>query len=365
MNLEALKGRSKFRLFGELPEETFAGLKAAIGEHGVLVPIEVDEAGEILDGHERVRACLALGMTEIPAQVRAGLSEAEKPLYVRKINLLRRQLDRQERRAVIAAQLQETPSLSDRGIAAALGVDHHTVAAVRQELVGRGEIPHVATTIDTLGREQPRARGVNSSAPPAEPVGEAEAAPAAGAAPAGQAPGEPAAGPPKGKPAGAPEGATEGEPEAPMGEPQGGDHPDMGRRGGKVTGDGAPRTPEAEPEEEFWALLAAATPTEIAAALVEHVDGVDWSEVAIRLVCEPEFDANGVVPRLSEAERHRSASAFQGAINQLRVRHKPVAAGSPPAEPAGDSEPAAPGEGERSAGDESESPVVVDGGELG
>lgn len=34
-------------------------------------------------------------------------------------------------------------------------MDHKTVGTVRTDLSERGEIPHVETTIDTLGREQP------------------------------------------------------------------------------------------------------------------------------------------------------------------------------------------------------------------
>jgi hypothetical protein len=38
------------------------------------------------------------------------------------------------------------------------GVDHKTVGAVRGELEGRGEIPHVEAQADTLGRQQPARR---------------------------------------------------------------------------------------------------------------------------------------------------------------------------------------------------------------
>jgi hypothetical protein len=40
-------------------------------------------------------------------------------------------------------------------IGAALGVDHKTVANVREDAEQRGEIRHVATVTDTKGRKQP------------------------------------------------------------------------------------------------------------------------------------------------------------------------------------------------------------------
>ncbi len=47
--------RARFKLPDMTPTE-YAVLKASIAESGVLVPIEVDQNGEILDGHHRVRA---------------------------------------------------------------------------------------------------------------------------------------------------------------------------------------------------------------------------------------------------------------------------------------------------------------------
>ena len=45
-----------WQLFDALDAEAFDGLKSDIRERGVLVPVELDEDGTILDGHHRVRA---------------------------------------------------------------------------------------------------------------------------------------------------------------------------------------------------------------------------------------------------------------------------------------------------------------------
>ena len=77
-----------YQLLPELPPDEYEALKADIAARGVLVPIEVDEQGTILDGHTRFRAWCELGKNEPPPViVRPGLSEEEKRLHARRANL--------------------------------------------------------------------------------------------------------------------------------------------------------------------------------------------------------------------------------------------------------------------------------------
>ncbi len=150
----------RYQLLPPLSDEAYAALRESIAEHGVLVPVEVDEEGNVLDGHHRRRAWEELRaegvrLPDYPRVVRAGLTETEKRQLVRALNLARRHLSQRERRALVADAIRDDPQASDRRIAVALGVDHKTVAAVRSELTGRGEIPHVEQRTDTLGRSQP------------------------------------------------------------------------------------------------------------------------------------------------------------------------------------------------------------------
>jgi hypothetical protein len=62
---------------------------------------------------------------------------------------------RGRRWAAWAAALKATPNKSNRQVAKAAAVHHETVAAVRGELEGRGEIRHVESVKDTMGRKQP------------------------------------------------------------------------------------------------------------------------------------------------------------------------------------------------------------------
>ena len=72
-----------------------------------MVPIDVDEQGQILDGHHRHRAWVELHKNEPPPIiVREGLSEQEKRAFARKNNILRRHLTREQVRRLIAEQLE-------------------------------------------------------------------------------------------------------------------------------------------------------------------------------------------------------------------------------------------------------------------
>jgi site-specific DNA-methyltransferase (adenine-specific) len=80
------------QLLPPLADAEFAALKADIARHGILVPVEVDEGGAVLDGHHRLQAAHELGLADVPRIIRTGLSEAEKREHVLRLNLLRRQL---------------------------------------------------------------------------------------------------------------------------------------------------------------------------------------------------------------------------------------------------------------------------------
>lgn len=151
---------SVFQVMPPLGAEDFAALKADIAARGVLVPVEYDEAGNVLDGHHRVRACQDLGIETWPKLVREGLSEAEKRVHARQLNLARRHLNSEQKRSLVGDQLRETPEKSNRQIAAGLGVDHKTVNAVRESLEGTGEIPQLDKTVGADGRARSKPKRV-------------------------------------------------------------------------------------------------------------------------------------------------------------------------------------------------------------
>jgi ParB-like chromosome segregation protein Spo0J len=117
----------RFQVMPSLSPEEYAQLKADIARRGVLVPVEYDEAGEVLDGHHRVQICLELNIKDWPQLIRMGLTDPEKREHARKLNLARRHLDQQQKRSLIEEQLRDTPDRSNRQIASALGASDKTV----------------------------------------------------------------------------------------------------------------------------------------------------------------------------------------------------------------------------------------------
>lgn len=86
----------------------------SIHEHGVLNPVIVlktDDGYEMLSGHNRANAAKLAGLTEVPAIVKVGLSEAEAYVYVIETNLRQRSftdLLPSEKAAVMAEQYDKT-----------------------------------------------------------------------------------------------------------------------------------------------------------------------------------------------------------------------------------------------------------------
>jgi ParB-like chromosome segregation protein Spo0J len=146
--------------FQYLPEPTaaeYAALKADISAHGILVPIEVDEQGNVLDGHTRLRAWTELKaeghkVGEYPRVVRRFATHQDKVGHVLALNLARRHLSRQQRKDLVVRMRRE--KWSHRRIAAVLGVDEITV---RRDLRGATDVaPHRVKGSD--GRSYPAKR---------------------------------------------------------------------------------------------------------------------------------------------------------------------------------------------------------------
>jgi len=120
-----------YQLLPELSREQFASLKADIAVRGVLVPIEVDEKGEVLDGHHRLRAWRELRqegvrVPQYPRIVRQLPNEDAKIAHALRLNLSRRHLDRKERAELVAGLRRR--GWSHRRVAQLLGTSHATVA---------------------------------------------------------------------------------------------------------------------------------------------------------------------------------------------------------------------------------------------
>lgn len=151
-----------YQLLPDLRPEQFAALKADIAQRGVLVPIEVDERGEVLDGHHRLRAWRELRaegrrIPQYPRVVRRFPNEDAKIAHALRLNLSRRHLGRQER-AEVATSLRRR-GFSHRRVAELLGVSHATVA---RDLAGGTDV----TPAQIEGADGKRYKAVRSDRPP-------------------------------------------------------------------------------------------------------------------------------------------------------------------------------------------------------
>lgn len=137
-----------------LSDEEYAALRDDIRVHGIQTPIVVDENGLVIDGHHRQAIAAELGI-DCPTEAPAGLSDSEKRSQSFSRNLVRRHLNRDQRRQVIAESLLADPQLSDREHARRTGSSHPTVAKIRHDLEANGRLESFASRVSADGRTRP------------------------------------------------------------------------------------------------------------------------------------------------------------------------------------------------------------------
>ena len=157
----------RYQVMPPLSSEEYQELHDDIKVNGVLEPIHVDEEGVVIDGHHRSKIANELGIP-CPVITHDDLDDAGKRSLAFTLNLKRRHLNREQRRALIAESLKSDPQLSNREHAKRVGVDHKTVQSVRASSESNGEIPHYAPgeRQEASGRS---ARGVSTHQPEPAP----------------------------------------------------------------------------------------------------------------------------------------------------------------------------------------------------
>ncbi len=124
MSAMAARTVDRFQLFPPLSVNEMDALRRDIAERGVMVPVEMDEHGDILDGHHRAAIADELGI-EYPTVVRKGMTEDEKLEHVFALNFARRSLSKDEQVMVMAECRRRGMSL--RAIGDRMGVSAPTV----------------------------------------------------------------------------------------------------------------------------------------------------------------------------------------------------------------------------------------------
>lgn len=123
----------RYQVMPPLSSEEYQELYESIKTEGVLEPIHVDEEGVVIDGHHRSKIASELGVP-CPVITHDDLNESQKRSLAFTLNLKRRHLNREQRRALIAESLKSDPQLSNREHARRTGASPSTIQPVREHL---------------------------------------------------------------------------------------------------------------------------------------------------------------------------------------------------------------------------------------
>lgn len=123
--------QARFQLFSPLPSEKYEALKEDIRKNGVLVPVEVDQHGQILDGHHRIQAWQELraegvNLADYTRIIRHFENDDDREEHAAKMNSNRRDVTLEDKQRNALRWRQH--GWSYRRIADALAVSHMTVS---------------------------------------------------------------------------------------------------------------------------------------------------------------------------------------------------------------------------------------------
>ena len=143
----------QYQLFPSLQINEYNRLKDDISENGVLVPVELDEHGNILDGHHRIKIWNELKsegikLKDYPRLIRGGMTEDEKINHVRRLNLLRRHLSNEDRKPHLL-KLLETNTIEN--VAKETRIPKSTIHRITGD-----ELSHLGKLTGKDGKKRPR-----------------------------------------------------------------------------------------------------------------------------------------------------------------------------------------------------------------
>ena len=121
-------------IFPLIEGDEYDALIDSIEHQGLLNPITIYQ-GKILDGRNRYRAAKAAKYRFTPKDFVELLPAGANPKdFVLSVNVQRRHLNTEQKRALVIQLLRERPHESDRRIALLIGVSNKSVSTYRKEL---------------------------------------------------------------------------------------------------------------------------------------------------------------------------------------------------------------------------------------
>ena len=127
----------QFQLFDALPAHIEDALRASIERFGVLVPVSVDQDGNILDGHHRKRIAEQL---KVPYDrlIRHCADDDERREIAHTLNADRRQMTDEQRRQVAADLF--AAGHSEPSVAAVINVSQPTAHRLKEQLIQENKL---------------------------------------------------------------------------------------------------------------------------------------------------------------------------------------------------------------------------------
>ena len=140
----------RYQVMPPLSSEEYQELHESIKAEGVLEPIHVDEEGVVIDGHHRSKIANELGIP-CPVIAHDDLSESQKRSLAFTLNLKRRHLNREQRRALGLESLRLDPIASNREHSKRTGLSDKTIQDIRE----KENIPEPRKLIEEAVEENP------------------------------------------------------------------------------------------------------------------------------------------------------------------------------------------------------------------
>lgn len=123
---------TRYQVMPPLSPDEYQELYDSIKSEGVHDPIHIDEDGVIIDGHHRSKIARELGIP-CPVIAHDSLDEQGKRSLAFTLNLKRRHLSREQRRALGLESLRLDPIASNREHSKRTGLSDKTIQSIRED----------------------------------------------------------------------------------------------------------------------------------------------------------------------------------------------------------------------------------------
>lgn len=142
-----------YQIFPDLEPAVEAALRESIRHFGVVYPAVVDQHGQVIDGHHRLRIASEENV-DCPTILHEVDDDDEAAELAFTLNADRRQIPAEHRRAIVATLRKQGHSL--RAIAGAVGSDKRTVQRDLKSTGATAPVPERVTGLD--GKTRPGTR---------------------------------------------------------------------------------------------------------------------------------------------------------------------------------------------------------------